>query len=328
MHRPSVILLGIALLIGSLSAQQTFLSGPVQGYIFDLPTQSFRAVIGLPGSASFGPASVTGFDTGWVAPHKNYAIGFQQGNCLLVTALDSAQATTAPIAGVSGLPDAITWSGDGTVAVLYSGRGSWLQVITGIPNTPQVDAPVDLSQIGGSISAVAADPQGQNIALAIQGANGGVFLTSDGQNFVPALSMANPAALTFSGEGASLYILDGNALQLTVLAVVDHSSQTFPLNGLQNPSAIAWGRDAQGHSMVYVAGATDQMLQIYDPVTQQDLMDLPLDFQPSCMGAFGPNSFVITSRSQPTDPLWLFASAPQPAVYFVPAAQAGAGGLN
>src|SRR6202042_2703904 len=91
-------------------SQPTSLSGPVEGYTFDLPTQSFRAVIGLPGSASFGPALATGFDVGWVAPHQNYAIGFRPGNkrrrelaigpgptgdvlvntCFLVTGLDSS----------------------------------------------------------------------------------------------------------------------------------------------------------------------------------------------------------------------------------------------
>jgi len=319
-----VVLLGIALSIEPLCSQQTSLSGPAQGYIFDLPTQSFRIVIGLPGSASFGPALISGFDTGWVAPHQNYGIGFQQGNCLLVAGLDSSPVSTS-IAGVSGQPDGMVWSGDGSAAVLYSASGAWMQVLSGLPAAPQVGALVDLSPLGGLLSAVATDQQGKNIALATRGANGGVFLSSDAQNFASAISMANPAALTFSGDGASLYILDGGALQLTVLAVNDYSSQTFPLNGLQNPSAVASGRDAQGRPIVYVAGASDQLFQAYDPATQQVVVNLPLYVQPTCIVAFGPNSFVISSRLQPTDPLWLFASVPQPAVYFVPAAQSSGG---
>jgi hypothetical protein len=284
-------------------------------------------VIGLPGSSSFGQALVSGFDTGSVAPHKNYAIGFQQGNCVLVTGLDSSPVST-PISDVAGQPDAITWSGDGSVAVLYSRSGHWLQVLSGLPDAPQVGALVDLSPLGGSLSSVATDQQGKRIAVAIQGDSGGVFLLSDSQSFVPAFPMANPAALTFSADGASLYILDGGAIQLTVLALNDFSSQTFSLDGLQNPSAIASGRDAQGRPLVYVAGATDQIFRVYDPATQQILVELSLEFQPTSLAAFGLNSFVIASRSQPTDPLWLFASAPQPAVYFVPAAQPSAGGLD
>jgi hypothetical protein len=353
MHRLWAVPLGIALSIGPLCSQPTSLSGPVQGYTFDLPSQSFRAVIGLPGSASFGSALAAGFEMGWVAPHQNYAIGFRAGNkkrreltvgrgptadaaintCFLVTGLDSSPVSTR-ISGLTGQPDAIVWSGDGSVAVLYSRSGAWLQVLSGLPGAPQVGSVVDLSQLGGSLSAVATDQHGKTIALAIQGnvaiqgPGGGVFLASDGQNFSSALPMANPVALTFSGDGASLYILDGGKLQLDVFAINSYSAQAFPLDGLQDPSAIASGRDAQGRPIIYVAGASDQTFQVYDPATQQVLVNLPLYFQPTGIAAFGPNSFVLCSPSKPGDPLWLFASVPQPAVYFVPAAQSGLGGLN
>ena len=328
MRRLSAVLFGIALSIEPLCAQQVFLSGPVDGFIFDPPTKTFRAVMGLPGSATFGPALASGFDTGWVAPHKNYAIGFQQGNCFLVTGLDSANVSPTPVAGLFGQPESTAWSGDGSVAVLYSRSANWLQVVSGLPDAPQLGAWVDLSPLGGSLSMVASDQRGKTIALAMQGANGGVSLSSDGQNFVSALAMANPAALTFSSDGGSLYILDGGALQLTIFSVNAYSFQTFSLSGLQDPSAIASGRDTQGHPVVYVAGASDQIFQAYDPASQQMLLNLALDFQPTGITAFGPNSFVIASRSHTTDPLWLFASVPQPAVYFVPAAQSSAGGVN
>ena len=285
-------------------------------------------MIGLPGSATFGPVLTSGFDAGWVAPHKNYGIGFQQGNCFLVAGLDSANISTISITGLSAQPEAITWSGDASVAVLYSRSASWLQVVSGLPDNPQVGASVDLSSLGGSLSMIASDQRGKAMALTMQGANSGVFLSSDGQNFVSALPMANPAALTFAADGNSLYILDGGALQLIIFGVNDYSSQTFPLVGIQNPVAIASAQDPQGHSIVYVAGATDQIFQVYDPAGQQVLANLPLDFRPSCIAAFGPNSFVIASRSQLTDPLWLFASVPEPAVYFVPAAQPSVGGPN
>jgi hypothetical protein len=346
MRRLWAIPIGIALSIGPLCSQQTSLTGPVEGYIFDLPSQSFRAVIGLPGSASFGPALATGFVNGSVAPHRNYGVGFQPSKRrgvaavgrapagesaintgALVTGLDSNPVSTR-ISGLSREPDAIVWSGDGSVAVLYSRSGAWLQVLSGLPAAPQAGAVVDISTLGGSLSSVATDQQGQSIALAIQGVNGGVFLSSDGQNFVSALTMANPAALTFSGDGASLYILDGGALQLDVFAINDHTSQSFALNGLQHPSAIAPSLDGQGRPIVYVAGASDQIFQSYDPATQQVLVNLPLHFQPTGIVAFGSNSFVIHSPSQSSDPLWLYTSQPQTAVYFVPAAQSSAGELN
>ncbi len=338
---------GIALSIGPVCSQPTSLSGPVEGYTFDLPSQSFRAVIGLPGSASFGPALASGFEMGSVAPHKNYAIGFRPGTKkrremtvgrgasgdaavntgALVTGLNSSAVSTS-IRGLAGQPDGISWSADGSVAVLYSRSGAWLQVLSGLPGVPRTGAVVDLSPLGGALSAVATDQQGKSIALAIQGANGGVFLASDRQNFVSVLAMANPAALTFSGDGASLYTLDRGELQLSVFGVNDHSSASFALQGLRDPSSIAAGLDARGRPIVYIVGGGDQILQAYDPATQQALVNLPLYFQPTGIAVFGPNSFLLHAPSQPSEPWWLFTNVPQPAVYFVPAAQSSAGGLN
>jgi sugar lactone lactonase YvrE len=328
MLRLAAFPLAITLAVAPLCAQQTFLSGPAQGFTFDPPSKSFRAVIGLPGAAFFGPALLSGFDTGSVAPHKNYGIGYQQGNCFLVTGLDSDQISSNPVAGLSSQADGITWSGDGSVAVLYSRTGSWLQVLSGLPDNPQLGAWVDLSPLGGSLSGIASDSQGKNIAVAIQGDSGGVFLLTGAQTFAPLLGLANPTALAFSQDAASVYVLDGNAIQLDVVALSDSSFQAFPLGGLQNPSAVASGRDAQGHTLVYVASSNDQILRVFDPTAQQVVVDLSLAAQPTGITILGPNSFVIASRLQPTDPLWLFASTPQPAVYFVPAAQSGAGGTE
>ena len=72
MHRISILFSVFSCLIGALPAQQTNLSGPIEGFTFDAPTGSFRAVIGFPGSASLGPAILAGFDHGSVAPQKDY----------------------------------------------------------------------------------------------------------------------------------------------------------------------------------------------------------------------------------------------------------------
>src|SRR5580704_17486856 len=88
---------GIALSIGPVCSQPTSLSGPVEGYTFDLPSQSFRAVIGLPGSASFGPALATGCVNGSVAPHRNYGVGFQPSKRRGVAAVGRAPAGESAI---------------------------------------------------------------------------------------------------------------------------------------------------------------------------------------------------------------------------------------
>ncbi len=207
-------------------------------------------------------------------------------------------------------------------------------MLSGLPGAPHAGALVDVSYLGGSLSAVATDQQGKNIALGIQGnlANQGPELACFCRAMVKisfrryrrqiqSLWRSPVMAPVFTFWMAALF-------ELSVFAINNHSFQSFALNGLQHPSAIASSLDGQGRSIVYVVGGRDQVFQAYDPATQQVLVSLPLYFQPTGIAAFGPNSFVIHAPSQPSDPLWLFASVPQPAVYFVPAAPASGGGLN
>ena len=321
MHRLSLLLLTSSLLF----AQQALINGPVEGFVFDSPTRSFRAVVGLLGSASFGPAILDGFDAGSVAPHKTYGIASSQGACLLVSGLDSS-VSSAALDGVPA-PDSITWSGDGSVAVLYFRDANRLQRVSGLPDKVQVDAPVDLSPLQGKFSAIALDRQGANLALAIQGDVAGVFLLQNSQDLIPVMQAANPTALAFSESGV-LYALDRANLQLNAFTLSDWSIQTLALDGLQDPSAVAAGRDSQNRQMIFVTSAADQLLRVYDAATQQVMADIPLDSKPTGIDPFGRSSFVIASRSKTSDPLWLFQSSPQAAVYFVPAARADVGGLE
>src|SRR5689334_7679440 len=105
MFRLFASILGTVLSLGFGRAEQAFLSGPVEGYLFDVPTHSIRAVRGFPGSASLGPAILGNIDYGSIAPHKNYGIAFKDGRCMLVFSLESDPISALPIPGALGLPD-------------------------------------------------------------------------------------------------------------------------------------------------------------------------------------------------------------------------------
>jgi hypothetical protein len=314
------ILLLLAITTASFaSAQQAALNGPVEGYLYDGPTRSLRAVIGVPGSATFGPSLSDGLDLASVAPHRNYAIGFQAGNCLLLSGLDSAAATHSVLSGIAAQPDDIVWSADGSLALLYSGSGNWIQTVIGFPGAPRLGTYLDVSALGGSLSAVATDSQGTRIAIAIEGAAGGVYLTSDRQSFVPVLGSSNVVALSFSPDGNTLYALDPRQPQLAAVDLRTSSFQTLPLEGLAEPLSVRPAQDAQGRSILYVASGRDQTLRIIDLLSRQVLSDVPMSVPPSEMDVLGRNTFLLTSRSRGDEPVWLFASTPQPAVYFIPA---------
>lgn len=303
-----------------LPAQQPTLTGPIEALTFDAPTRSVRAVIGFPGAASFGPALLDNVDFASVAPQQSYGIVLQSGKWLSVSGLGSKTVSKTAIAGVTADPDGIVWSANGTVAILYSLTGGWFQTVAGYPGAPATGALVDLSSLGGAFSALAVDAPGKQIAVAVSGQNGAVYQAANGQ-FTLLASMTKPVSLSFSNDGQTLYALDAATLQVTAASLSGHGFQTLALSGLTNPIAIQAFEDTQGRQLLYVADASARILRILEVSSQQIVTDLPLSFQPTTIGAFGNSSFVLASRSQSTNPLWLLASTPQPAAYFIPAVQ-------
>jgi len=319
MHATSLFALGL-ISAACLPAQPPSFSGPVEALTFDAPTRSVRAVTGFPGAASFGPALLDNLDLASVAPLQNYGVVFQNGKCFHVSGLGSGTISSVAIAGVTAHPDGIVWSANGSVAILYSTAGNWFQTIAAFPNAPIAGPLVELSSLGGEFTALAVDAPGKQIVVAVSGDDGAVYQAAGGQ-FTRLASMAKPVSLSFSNDGQTLYALDAAALQVTSVILSSHGLQTLALPGIANPIAIQSFEDPQNRQLLYVAAGSDRMLRILDVASQQTVMDVALSFQPNGLAPFGSSSFVLASRSQSANPLWLFASTPQPGAYFVPAIQ-------
>jgi hypothetical protein len=314
------LILGLAF-AGRLAPQPPSVTGPVEAYTFDPPTRSLRAVVGFPGAASFGPVLRDGLDFASVAPRQNYGIGFQGSQCVFIAGLGSSRVSVRALLGVEAQPEGIVWSGDGSLAVLYSRKGNWLQTISGFPGTPAAGARITGSSLGGSLMSVAADAHGKQVAAGISADDGWVYQSSDRQTFNKLVPVTKPIALSFSTDGATLYALDSSAPQVIAVNVSNHTSQGIALTGLATPVGIQAAEDSQNRQLLYVAASSDRMLRILDVATQQIVVDVPLSVQPTSLDQFGSNSFVVAARSQAANPLWLFANTPQPGAYFVPAIQ-------
>ena len=304
--------------ISSLPAQPSGISGPVEGFTFDAPTMSIRAVNGSLGSASLGPAALSQLDFASVAPHQNYGIAFRRGQVLFVSQLGSDQVSTAALPEPSSAPDGVVWSDDGSVAVLYSQMGSWIQTFTGFPAAVNPGPSISISPLGGSLSAIATDLHGQSIAVGVTGDQAGVYVSANSQGFVPLLSMSSPVSLAFSADGATLYALNGATNQLSELTLASSANQTWPL-GTENAVAIKAASNASNLNVLYVAGGSDHLLLAFDPSTHQLIASVPLSFVPTAIETLGNNSFVLRARTGNSDPLWSFTNGTQPMVYFVPA---------
>jgi hypothetical protein len=304
--------------IGFLAAQTPF-SGPMVGFTFDRPTGSLRGISGLLGSALLGAPVLLKLDYASVAPLKDYAIAFQGGQCLFASNLRLAPISIATLPGQFSVPDGIAWSGDGSVAVLYSPKGNWVQTISGLPLSPNAGPLLDVSPLGGTLSNVAVDFHGEQLVIGVLGDSGGVFRIADSQTFLPLLTVSKPISLSFSDEGGKLYILDGASKQVFELNMGDSTSQSWPIADLEDPIAVRVIQDTAQVRVVYVAGGSDSALVSYDSSSHEVIASIPLTFQPTEMESLGRNSFVLRPRTSNDDPLWTFRTSEQPTVYFVPA---------
>ncbi len=303
----------LALITGFLRAQSALI-GPVEGFVFDPPTRTIRAVNGVLGSATLGRALSRDLDFASIAPHASFGIGFRRGECLLISGLDSGQPTAAAISACPSLPEGVAWSGDGSAAALYSRTGNWIQSLTGLPFAPAAGAPVSLSPLGGALAAVAAAKS--HLAFGMD--SGSVYWMIPGQSFVPLASQVQARALVFSDDESALYVLDASNRCVVEIDLATSASRIYAVDMLQDPIALQPVGGAP-HSL-YVLGRADRLLVTLDGPSHQVTASVALNFDPAGFERLGKGSAVLKPRARSRDPLWAVTTTPLLSVYFIPAA--------
>ncbi|HKV41530.1 MAG TPA: hypothetical protein VJX67_20160 [Blastocatellia bacterium] len=309
----------LLLAISRLGGQSTSVTGPVEGFVFDVPTASIRALAGSLGSSSLGPAIVSSVNFASVVPGGNYGIAVRGRRTLLVSGLGSTQVSTANLPGLLSVPEGAAWSGDGSVAVLYSRSRGWIQAFTGLPSTINASAPVSVISLGGTLSTVAVDAHGQTVVIGLTGDYAGLYkLTSPSTSFSPLLQISQPIAVAFSEDGGTVYALDASTNAISEVGLTSSASQAWPPSA-DTIVAIQPAVNSAKQKVLYAADQTGKSLLVYDRVTRQALSTVPVSFSPTVIEPLGTTSFVLRSRTTGSDPLWCFTDHGQPSVFFVPA---------
>jgi hypothetical protein len=248
-----------------------------------------------------------------VAPGFAHAVACRAGQCRAVAGLASESLIVADVPELPGLPEAVAWSGDGSVGALYSRTAGWIRVFRGWPARVEADP---VAWMDAPLHAVAAGAAGKRIAVALGGDRTGVY-ELDGAANLTALAPSIPAvALAYCGGGQTLFALDTDSKQLAEIDLATSTQRFTAIEGLRDPVALACTRDASGRAQVYVAGRADRAVLILDGGGQR-VVDLP--FEPPDLAALGAASFSFGSRSSAEDPLWTLRSGAAPRVFFVPA---------
>jgi hypothetical protein len=310
------------LAIQPAGAQQASLSGPLSGFLFDNPTSSIRPIIGIAGSAYLGPSIMGGVDFASVGPNGASALVLQGGQLLAVSGLNSAAPQIAPLDAPFSPSMIIGWAKDGSRVVFASSSGGGvIQSVRWAGGLPSLDPPMDLSSIGGTISALVLDATMQRILIGIRDdAVGGVYLCDPNASPSMLAAMADPSALALSSDGATAIATDRHNGQIMRFAVGPApASQTVLQNPdvLTDPVGVMLSNDGK---TIYIADRQKGVLAC--DVDSQVCASIASDVVPKGFTLLAQSSvFLVSDRQTPTDPVVVFDSG-SAAIYFVPGGSA------
>jgi hypothetical protein len=115
---------------------------PVLGFVGSAEQGELRLLLGIPGASALGePLAVpAGLRDLFFAPNQSYALLAPRAGVYLglMTFQGAQEGTAVSVCGAIPRPDIVAFSPGASTAALYSRAEGRLQVITGLPNSPQL----------------------------------------------------------------------------------------------------------------------------------------------------------------------------------------------
>ncbi len=317
LNRILTVILACLLLAGLASAEQTRLTGPVSGFVFDAHAGAIRPVIGVAGSAYLGGALVEGVELASFSPDGKRVLAAIDGNWMLGSWNVQGLSWTRLSDGALE-PERIAWSDSGEAVAAYSGSGRlwlWQDAGEGLRASELGEVPA------GKLTAMAVSDAG-SLLIGVEGAaGGGVYLLTPGEQTRLLLSAARPSGLAFSRDGADLFVTDRDRNEL--IQIRDYrgaaAAALFANRnlGLSDPVAVSLSADRKG---LLVANSGTRTLAMYELASGALTGVIELDFEPTRLELLGGSSLLLlNSRAGLQEPLRVLETGPEPAVYFIPA---------
>ncbi len=311
-------LLSLAIAAISSVGQESNVAGPVSGLLVDDQSRSIRPILGMPGSAYAGEASVTAFDFAAAAPNGQQALVSRDGSLYLLRRLDGTTPVWLELFKKSATFGRAAWSESSTSFAIVNSTASRLELWTDLAKDPRQAAAIDISGLSEQIVALAVDQDASFAFAATQGADSGaLYLLKPGQEPRMILPLSRAGGLLLSGE--ALYVTDRGRNE--VLRVTDWASNPAVAtiasagHGVNDPVGTAFSADRK---TLYIASAGVNQVLGLDVASNAVKSTLDLDFQPTRLERLGPGSLLLLEKGIPGEtPAQVLDSAAQK-VYFIP----------
>jgi len=312
----------IALPVFDLVAQNgSSLNGPSLGFVSDDKGTKIWPLLGILGAAIPGqplalPESIT---NAAISPEQDYALAISTltGQPVIVR-LDSPNLTSTPLPGGRPNPVLIAMSPTGAGVALYEKSSRVLQLISGLPATPQIVSELDTSSLDGDVQEIAVSDDAK-IALMLVGNESRTIWTIQGSGAMSTVSAIRPAHIAFIAHRTDALIADDATQEVFLLRDLDQVP-------VRTPGAVLWrGADRQfsaiaasrdGRSLYIAQHGSDEIF-IVDLQTQETTA-LHCQCKPTTLSPLkGPSVFRLNGLSNGPISV-LDASSPSPRTLFIP----------
>lgn len=310
------VLLTAGLLATPLCGEQATVRGPVLGLMYDAEARAVRPILGVPGAATLGDASVMDAEVARLTPAPNHRFGLAEltGSDLLHV-FQSEAASLAPIAGVPADAAEIVFSPSGRAAVVHYREAGRMLMLAGLPDSPGVSAPVAAPE---GVTALAINDDGALLVGISDGEHGAVWAISPSGERRLLFPLREPSAIALLGQRPDAVIADRAANTVYLVRDITGTAEVLPLiaggGGPRNPVAVAVTEDgrraviAGSGGVIAVAGLEDGSFAFAS-----------CDCEPLGLERMQGNAVFRLSHASGTPILMLDADSPEPRVVFVPA---------
>lgn len=306
----------------SNSQAQSGFSVPSLGFVAGPGPQQLRPILGIPGAARLGrpiplPQTVSRI---YIAPGHGYAL-VQQGpndpiSVVSLRDVGSVNLTLMPIAGAAAQADVIAFSPTARSAGFYSHQTNQLQIVTGLPSSPQIHLNISNLSIPAALQKFAVSDDAQNVLLA--DATGGVYSLS--QSSTPALvyHSSEITAIEFVAQSHDAVICDRTLKSAILLRGASITPIMQAGDGTCEPEAAASTSD--GRTILLACPAQHAVLSIDRTsgfTTKHSLANTP-----GALERLGTRDAFLMTPADDHGTYWLFVWQPQgPATFFVAASR-------
>ena len=316
--------LSLAVVAVSSMGQDSNLAGPVSGLLVDEQSRSIRPILGMPGSAYAGEASVTAFDFASAAPDGRSALISRTGSLYLIRRLDGATPVWRQLSGDSASFGRAAWSENSESFAVVNTTANQVELWTNLSSDPKLASSIDISSLTESIVSLAVNKDASYAFASTQGVDGGtLYQLKAGDVPRMILPLGRAGGLLLGAD--SLYVTDRGHNE--VLRVTNWASNPVVTSivtsghGVNDPVGAAWSADRK---MLYIASAGINQVIGFDIASSAVKATFDLDFQPTRLERLGSGDLLLLEKGIPGQaPAQVLDSAAQK-IYFIPVS-AGAG---